>query len=389
MNVVKQSHTNKKNGKQYTYYVVNVGTNNGKRTRLTFKTKQEAQEWIRNYKRQKDKYGANGNALTPSQLAIAIDAIGRLNEAGLQDAKLIEAVETLLAEYRLCVNTVSLGTALDTYLETIDRDSQALHFKTSRITLGRLTSHFGYDISVAQIKAKDIEEFFAKIEEDFAVKTYNNTLSYAKTFFNWCITKGYTRESPIKLKMKSIAYADPEFISVFDLQSILEELETNKSIRDDDRHTLINFISLSFFCGLRSSEIFRLPTDAVHPEDEHPFVRVSTTKGAARGIKGRIVDLEPNAVAWFKKYPYTEQFDEKKMYKIRRRLRSMDTDVFEGLFVKNVARHSYITYHTAKYRDYARTEAYVGTSANMRVRHYQGLATTAEAERYFNLFPSA
>lgn len=389
MGISKCEKVNKETGKVYTYYVADAGSVNGKRLRKTCSTHAEAQQFMRNIKRQREKYGVSATALSSTQYAIANNAFQMLSSAGKCDSDLIEAVSVYLKQCEAVFNSIPLGQAFDAYLKTFDAYGQALHVRTIRGRISPFVHSLGRDIIVANISESDIKDYFDDLETKCATKTYNNALSYIKTFFNWCMEQRYIQETPVVLKCKTIAYEDPVFIRVEDLEAILETLESNTMIEECDRHFLINFITLSFFCGLRSSEIFKLPPEAVHPEDERPFVRVSTTKGAARGIKGRIVDLEPNAALWLKKYPYNKRFDENKMYKIRARLRNLGTDVFEALFVKNVARHSYITYHTAKYRDYARTEAYVGTSASMRCRHYQGLATTAAGEAYFSLYPSS
>ena len=55
---------------------------------------------------------------------------------------------------------------------------------------------------------------------------------------------------------------------------------------------------------------------------------------------------------------------------------------------RNFGRHTCATMHCAAFGDPRRTEAMLGTSSAMRVKHYMGLATKAEGERYFGLLPS-
>jgi site-specific recombinase XerD len=385
--------TSKKTNKVYTYYVADCGRSNGKRLRKTFSNLKDARDWMNSIKRQKDKYGTVATVLTPSQLVLAVEAYKLIGQAEMDDGTLIEAVRSFIEQSDIAVSIIALKDAYDMYLSGFDPDKQAEHYKTIKKVMSHFVAFIGEEVPVHKITETKVKEYFSLIDGAMADKTYNNKLTYIKTFFNWCVENKHAKENPVTLSTKRIAYEDPVFVKVEDLQCVLHDLETNQSINSDDRMTLINFISLSYFCGLRSSEIYRLPIDAIHPEDAKPFVRVSTTKGAARGVKGRIVDLEDNVVAWLKKYPFASKISESKMKQIRDRLRKYQTqnesDVFDAIMVRNVARHSYITYHTAKYRDYARTEAYVGTSASMRCRHYQGLATTAAGEAYFSLYPSS
>ena len=382
----KITRTYPKTGKTYTYFSADGGTVNGKRERHSFKTKKEAQEWLQTFRRQQDKYGVSATALSSAQLSLAIEAFQRLTESKLNAQALVTAVQEYIERQHIVANSIPFEVAYKEYLETFDATTQPMQIKSVRITLKRLLHAFGVNAPLSSITKEPINAFFEQLSHEVAPKTYNNTLSYAKTFFAWCVKKGHLAETPIVVSQKRVAYKDPTFVKVDDLRNALHALEAFEMDADDKRQ-LFNFITLSFFCGIRSSEIFRLTADAIHPEDERPFVRISTTKGAARGIKGRIVDLEANAVAWFKRYPFKGGIREDNLSRIRASLRASKNNPFDAILVKNIARHSYITYHTAKYRDYARTEAYVGTSASMRVRHYQGLATTADGEAYFDIFP--
>jgi hypothetical protein len=55
---------------------------------------------------------------------------------------------------------------------------------------------------------------------------------------------------------------------------------------------------------------------------------------------------------------------------------------------RNFGRHTCATMHCAAFGDPRRTEAMLGTSSSMRVKHYMGLVTRTEGERYFGIVPS-
>lgn len=60
-----------------------------------------------------------------------------------------------------------------------------------------------------------------------------------------------------------------------------------------------------------------------------------------------------------------------------------------GTWPKNAHRHSFVTYHVAKYKDTGRTSELIGHEGRVSLLHnrYKGRVTEAEARRYFSLLP--
>jgi hypothetical protein len=54
----------------------------------------------------------------------------------------------------------------------------------------------------------------------------------------------------------------------------------------------------------------------------------------------------------------------------------------------NALRHSYVTYHFALHANENLTAAQAGNSLQMIHAHYKGLATKAEAEKWFDVKPA-
>lgn len=390
MKIYKVERTNAQSGAKYESWVVDLGkTPRGSRERHAFKTFTEAQSWLRKYKKATAKYGQLAGILSAGQYSLAVEAFKRLLGAGLPDASLSDAVELFVKRQGVIAERLTIAEAAARYMQRFAND-QELYSRNSKYYTTQFAKFFGDSKLLCEVTEAEAVEFFEAVDRaQYSPKTFNNMHTVLRAFFNWCIEHKLATENPIlSVKQKRIAYKDPLFIPVDTLRDALSLIEADAELPAEDKQWALGFMALSFFCGIRTSEILRLTEDAIHPDDERPFVRISTTKGAAKGIKGRMVDLEPNAAAWLKKYPFAGGRTMSALGKLRRRLVHGPLAGLESAFTKNVGRHSYITYHTAKYRDYARTEAYVGTSASMRARHYQGLATTAEGEAYFGIFPS-
>lgn len=378
-------------GKTYTYYEVDFGINEeGKRERRTFKTKALALECIKKFKSEQARYGTLANQLSSAEYALATAAYDALESAEIPREKLLDIVNGYIAREAKVKHRITLVEAEKRYLSKFDIYTQQRYIHLIEFAIRHLAESLGDMTIIADVTEEDIEQHFERLDgdKDYSPKTFNSMVLNIRTFFSWCVEQAYIAENPtMKIKNKRIAYADPVFIMPSTLATILDRLERDETLDEDVRKTAITVYALSFFCGIRTSEICRLTPDAINPNDKIPFVRISTTKGAAKGIKGRTIDIEANAAAWLKKYPLTEKIAEREWFSIRDKCLKGPLKEYAKDLSQNIGRHSFITYHTAKYRDYSRTEAFVGTSSSMRCRHYQGLATSAQAEAYFEIFP--
>lgn len=378
---------NAKTGKDYLYWQADCGMVGEQRIRKAFRTRDEAQAFYRQFKRSHDRFGSEGVQLSGGELALASEAFSRLRENGFERSDLSIAVEEFLARRRKVEREVSLGEAFSEYLGTFD-DGQRLNLRQVKHKVGYLVDVLGDESALSRLGTDSVERAFALLgKKKMALKSYNMHISYTRTFFNWCVGKKYIEANPmVGIDECAIPYKDPVFMRPDVVRGALSALEGDRLLQERDRRILLNFFALSFFGGARTSEIVRLGVEAVHPCDRHPFFRVSTAKGARKGVKGRIVELEPNAAAWLSKYPF-EPFTSSQLGHARDRAFRGCLGAFREAFEQNVGRHSFITYHCAKFRNNARTESLVGTSSSMRVKHYQGLATTEDAEAYFAIFP--
>lgn len=377
-------------GHKYKYFLVDAGTINGKRITRSFKTIQEANEFIKAFKRQREKYGNIADRLSPMQYNLAVKAFDLLTEAKMDEIELIEAVQSHIKRNTALDGIVTIADAVNEYIGTFSKD-QVRHIATAQNKLKPFANEVGKRIKfIAFVKETDIKGYVDHLEaKGYSVRSRNGFVNYAKTFFNWCLKQKYVTSNPVTVLPEKIVYEDPEFISVKNLEAVLRALESDTALPQRHRRVLINFYTLSFFCGIRSSEIHRIEPSAVHPEDSTPYIRISTTKGATKGIKGRVVDMEANVVKWLEKYPMEERLTETLVKRARESAYEGCLKPLKDVLTHNVGRHSYITYHVAKYRDYGRTEAYCGTSSGMRCKHYQGLAPTADGIAYFDLKPLA
>ena len=87
--------------------------------------------------------------------------------------------------------------------------------------------------SAARRRRPHIDEWLKKKCAN-SPKTFNNHLTYIKTFFNWCIKRPrvWITENPIEgMDKKRIAYKEPEYMAPGDVERVFRELEKMKSTR--------------------------------------------------------------------------------------------------------------------------------------------------------------
>lgn len=299
---------------------------------------------------------------------------------------LTEAVRRLLEGQDMTPHacTMSVGKAFDAYYASFGQE-QTLHKKAVLYRVGAWMEAFGRDRMLSEATAKDVDEWL-RTKCANSPKSFNNHLTYIKTFFNWCIKspRAWIAENPVAgMDVKRIAYKEPEYMTPGDVERVFRELEKIKSRRPD----LLAYGILSFFCGVRREEILRMASlpDAANVNLEDETVRIAKPKGWTKGIMPRAFPIQRNALAWMRSFPFEDA--------VKRICGHCADDVKEiahrlGIAMpKNAGRHTFITMHVAAYGNPSNTEAVAGTSKKMRVGNYCGLASKKNGEEYFAIMP--
>lgn len=373
-------------GKTYTYWCLDLGMVKGKRIRTLFGTEKDALTAKRQHETREKLIGKMATQLSQSQLIDALQSYEMLRNVGITES--LNTVTEFFIKHNQCLQPIKLTEAFDRYLEkfSVSQDTQ---LSLVRNRVGRIVSLCSKDIVTIDVTTSIVEEIFNTFSTTYAPKTYNNYLNYAKTFFTWLIKQNYMSHNPVeKLEKMNIEYEEPKFITAKNLKRLLHEIEDTTLLTDDMKVKALQFMTLSYFCGIRTSEIARVKLSSICLTDSTPYIRLSKVKGATQGVKGRMIDLEPNAVRWINTY-FADGV--KLNYGIVMRMSKAIIAVSESLdipFYHNQGRHSYITHHIAKYRNPQKTELMVGTSADMRTKHYQGLTPESTGISYFDILPT-
>ena len=144
-------------------------------------------------------------------------------------------------------------------------------------------------------------------------------------------------------------------------------------------------IAIGGLAGLRTAELLRLDWADVWRVKGH----IEVTAGKSKTRQRRLVRIVPALAGWLRQFrTFTE-----------RKLSTVHEITFQQHFAElcadakverkpNGLRHAFCTYHFAWRANENLTAAQAGNSPAMIHAHYKGLATKAEASKWFNVKPS-
>ena len=400
----------------------------GKKTSRTFETKTEAQNFIRNRKREVAKRGTGKIPLGTNQMVDAKRAIdllkGRkenlheivkealeakelLEGAGLKgnhDLSLPRAAEELAQTYKRTEASKTFGQVFTESYEfrQIARKTKKYQSYISRIMNGNkggqgFLNYYG-DIPIELITEKQISAF---IKEHFGSSPYNinSCISALKPVFNYALAEGWIGTHPMrKIKNEAIVIDAVDILKIADFNRCAEVLETPKY------RSLAVPVAIQMFSGLRASEIAgnqdkpmmewdKVVTNPRGAKSIKPYINV--TREHAKGVRGkrgtsaRRVDIEDNLMDWINTVPKSK------------RVGTICPEDYMNLMVefrieagidrrKNILRHSYGTYHFHRFENKAKTMLNMGhTNDGTFEEHYYAYDPEVDApELYWDLRPS-
>ena len=217
----------------------------------------------------------------------------------------------------------------------------------------------------------------AKVEEwlepqGYSPRRFNRMLSDLTTLWNWAGAQGYGvgRKNPFKLERIKIDQLDVCIVAIDDVEPYL--------IAAMDVPEVAAVVVLVLLCGLRVSEAIQMTWADIDLDDG-----VVTVRGAIAKLRiKRINEPEPNAVEWLK----------------RAKARGATLPVSQSVYDKqrranlptvgpNALRHSYCSYHLAKFKNIGHTAEQAGNSPEMIQKHYKKAVREKVANKFFTIIP--
>jgi len=332
--------------------------------------------------RAQDFYEATGRRVSiTTAFSEYFDALKKLNGHSLN-----EAVEGFLRNVAT-VKRKDIKEAVEEFIQADELRTKAREgerpqlapkfFYNRKLQLTRFAAMFP-NTAVCDLTKEHLSKFIKSLSE-LSAKSRNHYRASVRQFLQWAARKDYlTQKHRLDeadgMRLERAGIGEICFYTPSEFAALLENA--------DD--ALRPIIAIGGLAGLRTEELLRLDWADVWRVSGHIEVTARIAKGRFR----RLVKICPALAAWLKQF--------RKL--ANGKLWTGHEITFHQHFVElckdaevtrktNGLRHAFCTYHYAKFdKDYL-TAKQAGNSPAMIHQHYKGLATKAEAEKWFGVKP--
>jgi integrase len=351
----------------------------GKRRREFFKTKSAAEDALRKIKIKIRREGEDALALPDALRVAAIEGQKQLEPFGRTLTDAINFYVEYLRDSERSVTVTEL--AADFMADQERRGHSFIHKRDLHGILRKFKAVFG-DQKVRLIKTKDIQAWLDGLRNEDgshpSACTVNNHRDRMCTMFNYATKHGFLDKNPVEpigaIKLPNKA---PQIFTVDEVAQLLNAAPQH----------LVPLLALGAFAGIRTAELLRLSWEDIDLARGHLNIPASKAKSAKR----RLIVMEPCLREWLR--PYAGSTGLIWPWQEHRRIHAATSLLSRNLGVtwtKNALRHSFASYHLAKYQNAPRTSLDMGhATAQMIFQHYREVVTPEEAERYWQIFPPA
>ena len=239
-----------------------------------------------------------------------------------------------------------------------------------RVRLGRFVNCFGEEM-IAAINARQIDKWLRSL--GVGAVTRNTFRRRLAVLFSFAKRRGYVTENPVAdVERAKERETEVEILSVGETARLLECADSE----------MLPFWAIGAFAGLRRAEIERLEWSEVDFEASVIEVKASKSKTASR----RLVTIEPNLCEWLA--PYRTRTGPVCPVNLQQKINAdRERAGLRAEWPRNGLRHSFGSYHLARFNDAAKLALEMGNSPAMIFRHYRELVKPKDAERYWKIAP--
>jgi len=223
-------------------------------------------------------------------------------------------------------------------------------------------------IAFDQVKGVDVEKWLSS--NGWSLTTRRHYLGDVSGLYNWAIKHGYTDRNPAKAvdlpgqtKFKPPTVHTPEQVKVV--------LETARRYNLD----VCRQLAIRYFAGVRTSEAFLMRED--HLKLDQDLIEVPAANAKTR--RRRLITLQPNLRAWLDLGGELRPLGH---VTVRSTVRLSKVP-----WSANVTRHSFVSYHVAKFHSASKTALEAGNSEQMVFAHYRALVTPTAAAEFWAIVP--
>lgn len=315
--------------------------------------------------------------------ASVADALASLQIADAGNFKLMDAA--LHYQQHRPLAGMNTEAAVDAFLDFYKGENVSRRQRSSVEGVVRAFRDLHGDLALGEITPELVSEFARQGE--VAPATQLNRKARLGRFLNWCVAAGTLKSNPCKTARvdkatgKKISWHTPE--------------QAARLLATAAAHhpSLVPFVALGYFCGLRVGEIIG-SADAIGVEWNNVFLdrpqpELEVPTGAGKTRLRRMVPIPPNAAEWLGRGG-----DLHPIKNFRKRINALRADAGLGDLGRwewdgNIQRHTFATMHVAHHQRPDWTKYLMGHEEKSHVfrRHYDGRVSPAEAEGFWGIVP--
>ena len=313
-----------------------------------------------------------------------------------------DVVKEFAANWKTRTGSVTIKDAYDKFLVQQEADGGSVrHLASLKSRVGRLSTDKGREL-VATITAATFSDWLNgllatradKTGEKLSLVTRDNLKKSCRTFFGYCVERGWTSANPVPIQKKKrtrghrIANRKPvEIMLPSDVEKFLRMVESAAP-------KILPFWCFKFFAGIRDSEAAQLTWEMIDMEGCKIHLPAAITKTGDQ----RTVKIEPVLAHWLTPYVkesgpvapasiVARRFAYNKVLKRLRKPLEKGGKPVPFVFPSNAGRHSFGTFHLYHFRNAGESALQLGHKGDpaMLHEHYQNPAAEKHAADFWSI----
>lgn len=354
---------------QPTYYVDLRKVNGG---RPGFPTMEEAETRAELARVQKANEGASAFALP---MAIRVDADKANQILAAHGVSILEAAKYYQKHVLAFKDAPPIKDVVARYLkESVDRNLRPRTVGDLKHRLTTFADDFG-DSRLSELGLDDLKEWV--MDDAWEPRTRINYATKLSQLYNYAVRNKWADTNiAANIDRPTVDETTPKIFSVEQAEKLLSHA---------NEFGLLPFIAVGLFAGVRTAEQMRLTGKSINLDTKTIVIGADAAKKRAQ----RIIEMEDALVAWLQ--PCKAALLNGPLYADTMAFRKRKAELLEVAGIEewpaNGLRHSFGTYHLAKFQSTDKTAHQMGNSADVIHRHYKALVTKEEAEKFWSLRP--
>lgn len=239
---------------------------------------------------------------------------------------------------------------------------------------------------ISDITDDHIEKYLNSRKVGLGTKLSNH--SVISRFFTWCMAKPqrWITTNPCRLIefVKPKPKDTPAVLTVDECEALMRAAEAHKG------GNTVPYLALALWGGIRPQEVKRLRSGAINLKDGEIRIAAEISKTGQL----RIVKMDTPLREWLTAYhdkPIVVPDMHRELAAVKRAAGFAGCREDKGLkrWVHDVARHTSISHYFRKTGSYGLTAEQHGNSETIIRKHYQGIVTSEDTERFYSIVPAS